>query len=382
MRIAYFTETFPPEINGVALTVERSVHHMRRHGHQVLLCRPRQPGEEPHDDDTEWRTPGMRLPMYPDLRMGLASGATVRRRLEAYEPDVVHVATQGPLGFAAVSAARELYIPVTTDFRTNFHVYAGHYGFGVARSLVLAYLRAFHNRAAVTFVPSRTMRQELGAQGFQRVEVLSRGVDTRRFTPRKRSDELRAFWDAVGEAPVLLYVGRLAPEKNIDLALRTFLVVRQLHPDARMVVVGDGPLRARLQVEYPMVHFAGTLRGDSLPIHYASADLFLFPSLTETFGNVTLEAMAAGLGVVAFDVAAAADRIRDGVNGLLAAPGDESAFTDATCRALGPDFDLLALRERARTSVQAANWEPVLQAFEVRLAQVACAGEVTDAAVA
>ncbi len=382
MRVAYFTETYPPEINGVSLTVERCVHHMRRHGHNVLLCRPRQPGEDARDDAAEWRTPGMRLPMYTDLRIGLAIGPMVRRRLEAWEPDLVHVATQGPLGYAAVSAARDLFIPVTTDFRTNFHSYAGHYGFGVARGLVLAYLRLFHNRAAATFVPSRTVRRELEAEGFERVEVLSRGVDARRFSPHKRSDDLRAFWDAAGDAPVLLYVGRLAGEKNVELALRTFIVIRQLHPEARMVVVGDGPQRERLQADYPMVHFAGALRGDSLAIHYASADLFLFPSLTETFGNVTLEAMASGLAVVAFDVAAAADRIRDGVNGLLAAPGDENGFIDATCRALGPDIDLVALRNRARDSVLAANWEPVLQTFELRLAQVACAAEAADAALA
>lgn len=382
MRVAYFTETYPPEINGVSLTVERCVHYLRRHSHTVLLCRPRQNGEAARDDAEEWRTPGLRLPMYPDLRLGLAISPMVRRRLEREEPDVVHVATQGPLGYAAVSAAREMFIPVTTDFRTNFHTYALHYGFGLAHDVVLAYLRSFHNRAARTFVPSQSVRRELSAEGFERIEVLSRGVDARRFSPRKRSDDLRAFWDAAPDAPVLLYVGRLAAEKNVELALRAFIVLRQLHPAARMVVVGDGPLRARLEEAYPMVHFTGALAGDSLAIHYASADVFLFPSLSETFGNVTLEAMAAGLAVVAFDRAAAGDRIRDGVNGLLAPPGDDNAFIDAACRALAPDSDLVALRERARDSVLAANWEPVLQTFELRLAQVACGAEVTHAAMA
>jgi glycosyltransferase involved in cell wall biosynthesis len=382
MRIAYLSETYPPEINGVALTVERSVRHLRRHGHNVLLCRPRQPGEVQADDADEWRTPSVRLPMYPDVRMGLTLAPIVRRRLEAFEPDLVHVATQGPLGSAGVTAARDLMLPVTSDFRTNFHTYCAHYGLRFAGSLVLHYLRRFHNRTTATFVPSRALRAELEAKGFEHVEVVGRGVDGRLFKPRKRSEDLRQFWDADERAPVLLYVGRLASEKNIHLALRTFLVVRELHPNARMVVVGDGPLRGQLENEYPIVHFAGPLRGESLAIHYASADLFLFPSLTETFGNVTLEAMAAGLAVVAFNVAAAAEWIRDGSNGLLVPAGDENAFIDAACRALAPETDLPRLRIRARQSMLAADWEPVLQSFERRLGQIACAIGTHDAAVA
>jgi glycosyltransferase involved in cell wall biosynthesis len=382
MRIAYFTETFPPEINGVSLTVDRCVRHMRRYGNEVWLCRPRQPGESPHDDRAEWRTPGVRIPIYPDLRMGLAFAASVRNRLEAFQPDLVHVATQGPLGRAAVNAGQELFVPVTSDFRTNFHTYCGHYGLRFATGLVLYYLRAFHNRTAATFVPSSALRFELEAQGFEHVEVMGRGVDARLFTPRKRSDDLRRFWDATDDAPVLLYVGRLAAEKNVALALRTFLHVRDLHPNARMVVVGDGPLRAQLASEYPAVHFAGVLCGEALAVHYASADLFLFPSLTETFGNVTLEAMAAGLAVVAFNVAAAAEWIRDGSNGKLAPVGDEQAFIDAACQVLGPEIDLPQLRSRARHNMLAADWEPVLQAFEWRLGQIARKSGVRDAAVA
>jgi glycosyltransferase involved in cell wall biosynthesis len=382
MRIACFTETYPPEINGVSLTVERCVRHLRAHGNEVLLCRPKQPGEAQGDTRHEWLTPGLRLPMYPDLRMGLALAATTRRRLETFEPDLVHVVTQGPLGSAAVSAARDLLVPVTSDFRTNFHTYCTHYGLRFAAGLVLRYLRRFHNRTTATFVPTRNLRAELEAQGFERVVVMSRGVDTRLFTPRKRSQDLREFWDAREDAPVLLYVGRLASEKNVVLALRTFLKVLELHPEARMVVVGDGPLRKQLEADYPLVHFTGSLRGEALAVHYASADLFLFPSLTETFGNVTLEAMASGLAVVAFDVAAAGEWIRDGDNGLLATPGDERAFIDAACRALGPEVDLVQLRARARASMQVAGWEPLMRTFALRLGQIACAIRVHDAAMA
>ena len=318
MRIAFVTETFPPEVNGVALTVERSVRHMRRDGHDVMLVRPRQNREWPERSVKQWLTRGVRIPMYPELRMGLASSAALRCAFDHFDADLVHVATQGPLGRAAVTAALRQDIPVTSDFRTNFHIYCQHYGLGFARQAVMHYLRSFHNRTVVTFVPCLALRNELKAQGFLRVEVLGRGVDSRLFSPQRRSVALRRRWGAAADDPVLLYVGRLAHEKNVPLALAAFGAVRSQWPGARMVVVGDGPLRRSLQRSHPDVHFAGMLRGEALATHYASADVFVFPSLSETFGNVTLEAMASGLCVVAFAAAAAGELVRDGRNGLLA----------------------------------------------------------------
>ena len=371
MRVAFVTETYPPEVNGVALTVERSVRYMRRAGHDVLLVRPRQGGEARGDETLEWCTHGMRIPMYPDLRMGFASGAALRRRLQRFDAELVHVATQGPLGRAAVLAARQLGVPVTSDFRTNFHVYCEHYGLAFARDLVMRYLRSFHNRTAATFVPCRSLRDELLAHGFERVEVLSRGVDARRFTPARRSAALRRRWGARDDAPVLLYVGRLAAEKNVPLALDAFAAVRAQRGDARRVIVGDGPLREALQREHRDVHFAGVQRGEALAAHYASADLFVFPSCSETFGNVTLEAMASGLCVVAFAAAAAGELMRDRRDGLLAAPGDDAAFVRAAVAAATRAVDVDALRQRARLRAQASDWEPVLQRFEQRLRAVA-----------
>ena len=389
MRIAYVTETYPPEVNGVALTVQRCVRHMRRNGHQVLLVRPAQAGETAGRSDEQWLTRGMRIPMYPDLRMGLAGAAQLRSGMRAFGAELVHVATQGPLGHAAVRAARALDVPVTSDFRTNFHVYCRHYGFAFAGGVVMHYLRRFHNRTSATFVPCHALQSELTACGFERVEVTSRGVDARLFAPERRSMELRRHWNATDGAPVLLYVGRLASEKNVPLALRAFDMVQMQRPDARLVVVGDGPLRRSLQASHPQVHFAGVQRGTELAAHYASADVFLFPSLSETFGNVTLEAMASGLAVVAFDAAAAGALIRNGRNGLLARAGDADGFVRAACMAaLGGDrvdtgalreidtgalreIDISALRARARQTALASDWEPVLRRFERRLAVLA-----------
>ena len=367
MRIAYVTETYPPEINGVSLTVERTVRHLRQRGHAIDLIRPRQAGEPALDGPDELRTLGCPIPMYPDLRLGLVSSGTLRARFERSLPELVHIATEGPLGWAALRAAQALALPVTSDFRTNFHQYSRYYGFGWLSPVVQDYLRRFHNQSQTTFVPTRALAHELSEAGFERLEVVGRGVDTQQFSPGKRSEALRAQWGA-GDGPVLLYVGRLAAEKNVTLALCAFDAVRLREPHARMVVVGDGPLRRRLEAEFPEATFVGTQRGEALAAHYASADLFVFPSLSETFGNVTLEALASGLPVVAFDTAAAAEHVDDCANGLLAPAGAERAFVAAVCSLAWQHRHLDEVRAQARRAALAAAWPDVLASFEAHLA--------------
>jgi len=248
---------------------------------------------------------------------------------------------------------------------------------------VTRYLRDFHNRTAVTFVPCVPLRSELRALGFERVEVLGRGVDSRLFSPQRRSAALRRRWGAGADDPVLLYVGRLASEKNVPLAFDAFAAVRERVPAARMVVVGEGPLQRELRARHPDVHFAGLQRGEALAAHYASADVFLFPSLSETFGNVTLEAMASGLCVVAFAVAAAGELVRDSRSGLLAQPPDHDAFIRAACTAAAHEVDVTALRRQARQTALRSDWEPVLQTFEQRLCELALnVGEFSHASLA
>lgn len=364
MRISYVTETWPPEINGVSLTVERSVRYLRSRGHAVELIRPRQRGEAAVDTADEWRTAGLPIPLYPDLRLGLATAATLRRRFAAGRPDLVHVATPGPLGRAAMVAASRLRLPLTADFRTNFHCYSRYYWLGWLEPLVCRYLRNLHNRADCNFVPLRALGRELALQGFVRTAVVGRGVDTELFSPARRSAELRAAWGVDDGQLAMLYVGRLAREKNVALALHAFNMVRYLRPRTRMVVVGDGPLRRRLEREFPAAQFLGSRRGEELAACYASADIFVFPSETETFGNVTLEALASGLPVVGFEHAAVGEYVRDGYNGAVAPPGDESAFIRTLCRTVAREDLLAPMREQARRTAQDARWDLVLARLE------------------
>ena len=215
---------------------------------------------------------------------------------------------------------------MTSDFRTNFQAYSGHYRLGWLRGAIEAYLRHFHNRTDCTMVPTEALRAELQAAGFERTVVVARGVDTQLFDPLRRSEALRRQWGAAESDGVVLYVGRLAAEKNLEVLLQAFASMRRTDPRLRLVLVGDGPLRESLRQRCPEAVLAGQRSGIDLAAHYASADLFLFPSLTETFGNVTPEAMASGLPVLAFDHAAAGQLIEHGENGWLVPHGDSSAF--------------------------------------------------------
>lgn len=371
MRLAYVTETYPPELNGVALSVERVVRHLRDRGHEVDLLRPAQAHETPGaGGDGEWLCRGCPIPVYPELRFGIAGLRAVAQRLQAQRVELVHVATPGPLAWAAVRAARRLGLPVSADFRTNFHQYSRYYGLGLIAPLVEAGLAQLHRRVQRTFVPSRTTLRHLSERGFENLQLLGRGVDVQRFSPDWRSETLRQEWQA-GRGLVLLHVGRLAPEKNVELALRAHALLSRARPDCRLVVAGDGPLRARLERRYPAVRFLGTLRGEALSRCYASADAFLFPSLSDTFGNVTLEAMASGLPVLAFNTAAAADLIVPRVNGFLAAVGDDTAFLDGVLRFAAPSGALQGLRQQARLTALRHQHGEVLAAFESALLELA-----------
>jgi glycosyltransferase involved in cell wall biosynthesis len=372
VRIGIVSETYPPEINGVALTVHSLAAGLASQGHTVDLIRPRQ--RVPFKDEPgvlALDVPSASLPRYPGLRFGWPAGRTLRERWSRLRPDAIYVATEGPLGWSAVRTAKRLGIPAATGFHTRFDTYADHYGVGFLTPVVRNYLRNFHRRAAATLVPTEALASELTGLGVDTARLLRRAVDTRLFHPRYRNAGLREAWGVDGNTPVVLYVGRIAPEKNLDLAVRTFRAVQQQVPKAKYVWVGDGPARAALQEANPDFIFAGMQRGDALAQHYASADLFPFPSLSETFGNVILEALASGLPVVAYEEGAAREHLHTGQNGYRIDAGNEKSFIEATAT-LASNASLIRHMGRAAHAGM-ANLSPdvVISEFESLLRELA-----------
>lgn len=391
VNVTLVTETFPPEVNGVAMTLKRLVDGLGARGENVLVVRPRQKADREAANRPavegagplfrEWLVPGVPLPRYEGLMMGMPVAGRLGRRWREARPDVVHIATEGPLGWAALAAAARLRIPVSSSFHTNFHQYGDHYGYGAAKDVAIAYLRSFHNQTAITMVPTRQMRTQLEVDGFRNVAVLSRGVDAALFDPARRSVELRRSWGAEGDDPVVLYVGRLAREKNISLAVEAFLAVRERLPRARFVLVGDGPESTALRARHPEFHFAGMRRGADLATHYASGDIFLFPSVTETFGNVVTEALGSGLVVVTYDYAAGREHMRSGENGVLARFGDPAAFCAAAVEVATRAADWPRLRAAARSTALGVTWDAIIARFQHLLGSVAAAGQRKELAV-
>ena len=370
MRVAMVSETFPPEVNGVARTVALVLGGLRRRGHEIQLVRPRQHAEDrgaAEDGFQELLLRGIPIPRYTQLRMGLPAKRALLRAWSQWRPDIVHIATEGPLGWSALAAARRLRLPVAADFHTNFHAYSAHYGVGLFSRAVAAYLRLFHNRADATMVPTAELAQSMREQRFERLHVVGRGVDANVFHPARRSAALRATWGASEETLVALCVSRFAPEKNFPLVLEAYAAMRRIRADACLVLVGDGPLLAELRGANLGCVIAGRLVNGALSAHYASADVFLFPSTTETFGNVTLEAMASGLGIVAYRYAAARQHLEHGRSALLAPPGDAAAFVALAERLARNPPLAAALGRAARADAESLTWERVVDDFEAVL---------------
>ena len=307
------------------------------------------------------------------VMVGLPARGTLAKHWSGWRPDVVYVATESLLGLSAIDAAGDVGACVVSGYHTNFDQYLRNYHLPLLEDAASAYLRRLHNRTRATFAPSPDAVARLLGMGFTNVRLLGRGVDAVRFDPAKRSEQLRASWGAGAHDTVALYVGRLAPEKNLSLAMRAFEAMAKHETSVggtlRAVWVGDGPQRAELRNQGSHWHFAGMRSGEELAVHFASADVFVFPSLTETFGNVVIEAMASGLVTVAYDYAAARQHLQHQVNGLSAAPDDEPGFLAACISALDrsrwPGW-----RREARLAATRLSWSEVVTHFEQDLCEI------------
>lgn len=368
MRICLVSETWSPDINGVAHTLAQLSRELLVRGFTLQLIRPepggtqqglcRAPGMQ-----AELQVRGIRLPGYREVRIGMAATRRIQQLWQKQRPDVVYIATQGPLGWSARRAARRLSIPVVAGWHTNFDHYCRDYGAPWLAAPLMQMLRAFHNGCAATLIPTRQQADVLADQGFQRLSVMGRGIDGAHFSPDLRDDALRRYWGAGEHQSVALYVGRLASEKNLDLLCDSVEAMQQARPDMIHVVVGDGPARGAMEAALPGAHFTGFLPSDDLARHYASADIFLFPSLSETWGNVVPEAMASGLAVLAYRHAAAAELITSGVDGMTVPQGDKTAFRDAAVQLCQHPAVCSRLGRAARRRALGCRWPAITDTF-------------------
>ena len=314
MRIAFFAESFLPKWDGVTNTLCYLLEHLAARGHASLMFAPK--GAPARYAETRVvGLSGFSFPLYPELKLAYPF-IDVQQHLADFEPDLVHLVNPALMAWTGLRHTRSLDLPIVASYHTDIPGYASLYGWGLLMNPIWSYFRWLHNKADLNLCPSHFTRAQLQARGFERVKVWGRGVDTARFNPRYRSADWRLrLSGGEPESPLLLYVGRLALEKRVDW-LRLLL---DALPNVRLAIVGDGPLRDELAQTFadtPTV-FTGYLQGEDLSHAYASADLFVFPSANETFGNVVLEAMASGLPVLAPRSGGPVDHVFDGENGFL-----------------------------------------------------------------
>jgi glycosyltransferase involved in cell wall biosynthesis len=368
MRIALFTETFLPKIDGIVTRLKHTVEHLQRLGDQVLVFSP-DGGLREYQGAKIHGVSGIPLPLYPELKMAFPR-PTIGKALEKFQPDLIHVVNPAVLGVGGIYYAKTMNIPLVASYHTHLPQYLQHYGLGSLEGLLWELLKLAHNQARLNLCTSTAMVQELSGRGIERVDLWQRGVDTELFQPHLTSHATRVRLSAGNpDSPLLLYVGRVSAEKEID----RIKPVLSAMPNARLAIVGDGPHREALTAHFAgtNTHFVGYLQGLELASAFASADAFLFPSRTETLGLVLLEAMAAGCPVVAAASGGITDIVTDGVNGYLFDPTDEEGLITATKRLLTATEEREKMRHNARLEAEKWGWSAATRQLQDYYRQVA-----------
>lgn len=353
MRVALFTETFLPKIDGIVTRLRHTVEQLQRNGDQVLVICP-EGGMRDYKGAKIHGISGLPLPLYPELKLALPR-PTLRKVLEKFKPDLIHVVNPAVLGLGGIYYAKVMGIPLVASYHTHLPQYLQHYGLGALEGLLWELLKLAHNQAQLNLCTSTAMVQELASHGIERVDLWQRGVDTEMFQPYLASRNMRSrLSGGHPDSPILLYVGRVSAEKEID----QIKPVLEAIPEARLAIVGDGPYREALEAHFAgtATHFVGYLQGLELASAFASADVFILPSRTETLGLVLLEAMAAGCPVVAAASGGIIDIVTDRVNGHLFDPSDPQGLIQATKRLLEAQEEREQLRYNARQEAERWGW--------------------------
>jgi glycosyltransferase involved in cell wall biosynthesis len=375
LKIAVVTETWPPEINGVALSLLQLCKGLQKQGHKILLIRP----EQQHAcydflPTKECLVKAQSIPKYPHLQFGWPQFLKVSHALDEFVPDVVHIVTEGPLGLSVLQTAKAKGIPVSSGFHSPFQEFSRFFDLAFLVKPIQHYLRWFHNNTQLTCIPSKDTEYILRKFGVRcPLAIVGRGVDVACFSPDHSSDALRQQWKATSETRVMLYVGRLSPEKEVEVVVNAYIVMKQTsQQNIKLVIVGDGPDRSRLEVlcEGHDVIFMGNLTGLNLAQAYASANVFVFASQVETFGNVVLEAMASSLPVIAYDYASAHLHVKNGETGWLSPLGQMDKLIQSIYQ-LPNNQQLKIMGIQARETVLNVGWQHPVRQFEQALYGVA-----------
>ena len=377
MRIALFTETFLPKVDGIVTRLRHTVEHLQRNGDRVLVVSP-DGGLTEYKGAKIYGVSGFPLPLYPELKLALPR-PSIGVALEEFGPDLIHVVNPAVLGLAGLYYAKAMQIPLVASYHTHLPQYLHHYGLGMLEGVMWELIKVSHNQAQLNLCTSTAMVQELREHGIERLDLWQRGVDTETFHPDLASLEMRSHLSqGHPESPLLLYVGRLGAEKEIE----RIKPVLEAIPDARLALVGDGPNRSVLEKHFAdtPTHFVGYLTGKELGSAFASADAFIFPSRTETLGLVLLEAMAAGCPVVAARSGGIPDIVTDGVNGYLFDPTDEEGAIAATQRLLNQQQERETLRQNARAEAERWSWAAATRQLQNYYRAVILSQSVSSAA--
>lgn len=359
MKVAYFTESLFPHVDGVSRTLAQLFTTLRQRGVEFLVYSPFVPGPEHPWADRVRRVPFFHFPLHKDYRVSLPFGHDALKELEAFAPDLVHVVSPTLMAVRAQSWAHRHGIPVVSSYHTHFVSYGRFYRMGWLEGFGWWMNRRFYNRCDRVYPPSRSIVRELAEHGITNTEIWSRGIDLARFSPRFRDPELRRRAGADDDTPLLLFVSRLVKEKDLADLVEMERILQQRGSRHRLALVGDGPLRADLERDLPAAYFAGQQEGEALGRWYASGDIFVFPSTTETFANVVLESQASGVPPVVVDRGGPPDLVEHGVTGFIARPNDPADLADHVERLLGDPGLRARMGGAAHAAAQGRDWPTI-----------------------
>lgn len=360
MKVAYFTESLLPHVDGVSLTLAQLFGTLEARGVDFRIFSPFTPGPEISWSTRVQKIPYIRFPLYKDYRLASPIGHRATQRLDEYRPDLIHVVSPTPINVRAEKYGRRRGVPVVSSFHTHFVSYFRFYGFGGLEPLGWKMMRRFYGRCEVVYAPSHSIIRELAEHGIRNTELWSRGIDLGRFSPTSRDPALRRMAGADSEdTPILLLVSRLVKEKDLADLVAMERILRERGSGHRLVLVGDGPMREQLQADLPDACFPGHQDGEALARWFASGDVFVFPSTTETFGNVVLEAQASGLPAVVVDRGGPPDLVRPGETGFVARANDPADLADHVERLLRDAGQRRRMGARARAAASERDWQAI-----------------------